>query len=137
MGNRHNGPFEVVQEAFQPGDGFGIQVVRRFVEQQHVWLFQQQTAQRDAAAFTTGQFFNFRVPVWQAQGIGRTLQLDVQVVTVVRLDNFFEFTLLRRQFVEVSIRFSVLRVHLIQTFQRVNDFGNGFFDGFANGVFRV
>ncbi|MNT28274.1 hypothetical protein D3C72_1639520 [compost metagenome] len=58
-------------------------------------------------------------------------------MTVVRLDNFFEFTLLRRQFVEVSIRFSVLRVHLIQTFQRVNDFGNGFFDGFANGVFRV
>ena len=35
VGNRHHGALEVV-EAFQPGHGFGIQVVGRFVEQQHV-----------------------------------------------------------------------------------------------------
>ena len=72
-------------------------MVRGLVQNQDVRLFQQQTAQRDAAAFTTGEFFNFRVPVRRTQGIGRTLQLYVQVVTVVRLDNFFKFTLLRRE----------------------------------------
>ena len=137
MGNRHNGAFEVVQEAFQPGDGFRIQVVSRFVEQQHVWLFKQQTAQRDAAAFTTGEFFDFSVPVRQTQRISGALKLHVQVMTVVRLDNFFELTLLGSQLVEVGVWFSVLGVHFVQAFQRVNHFGNGFFNGFTYGMFRV
>src|SRR5471030_1430169 len=51
MGDRHNGTFEIVQETFQPRHGFCIQVVGRFVEQQHVWFFQQQAAKRNAAAF--------------------------------------------------------------------------------------
>lgn len=42
VGNCYNGVFEVVQEVFQLGYGFGIQVVGWFVEQQYVWFFQQQ-----------------------------------------------------------------------------------------------
>lgn len=52
VGDRHHGAFEVVQEAFQPGHGLGVQVVGRFVQQQHVRLFEQQAAQRYAAALT-------------------------------------------------------------------------------------
>lgn len=65
MGNRHHGALEVVQEAFQPCHGFGIRVVGRFVEQQHVWFFQQQAAQRYATTLTTGEVSDFRVPVRQ------------------------------------------------------------------------
>lgn len=137
MGNGHHGAFEVMQEAFQPRHGFGIQVVSRFVEQQHVWFFQQQAAQRDAAAFTTGKLLNFGIPVRQTQGIGGTLKLHVQVVTVVRLDNFFKLALLRSKFIEVGVWLCVLGVHFIQAFQCVNHFGNRFFNGFANGMFRV
>ena len=137
MGNRHHGAFEVVQEALQPRHGFRIQVVGRFVEQQHVWFFQQQAAQRHATAFTTGQVSDFRIPVWQTQGIGRALQLHVQVVTVVRLDNLFIFALLSGQFVEVRIRLGVFGIHFIQTFQGVNHLGYRFFNGFTHGVFRV
>lgn len=137
MGNRHYGTFEIMQEAFQPCHGFCIQVVGWFVEQQHVWFFQQQTAQRHAAAFTTGQVGDFRIPVWQTQGISGALQLHVQVVTVMRLDNLFKLTLLCGQFVEIRIRLRVFGIHFIQTFQRVNHFSNRFFDGFTHGVFRV
>ena len=137
MGNRHHSAFEIVQEAFQPGDGLGVQVVSRFVEQQHIWFFQQQAAQRDAAAFTTGKLLNFGIPVRQTQGISGTLKLHVQVMTVVRLNDLFKLALLRGQLIEVSVRFGVLGVHFIQTFQRVNHFGNRFFNGFANGMFRV
>ena len=137
MGNCHYGTFEVVQEAFQPRDGFGVQVVSRFVEQQHVWFFQQQAAQRDAAAFTTGEILNFSVPVRQTQGVSGTLKLHVQVMTVVRLNDLFKLALLCGQLIEVSVRFGVLGVHFIQTFQRVNHFGNRFFHGFTNGMFRV
>ena len=53
------------------------------------------------------------------------------------LNNLFKLALLRGQFVEVSVRLGVLRVHFIQAFQRVNHFCNRFFNGFANGMFRV
>ena len=36
MGNENNCPIEGFQEPFQPVDGFNIQVVRRFVEQQQI-----------------------------------------------------------------------------------------------------
>ena len=137
MGNRHDGTFEVVQETFQPGDGFGVQVVSWFVEQQHVWFFQQQAAQRNAAAFTTGQFFDLGIPVRQTQGVSGTLELHVQVMAVVRLDNFFKLALLRGQFIEVGVRFCVLGVHFVQAFQGVNHLGHRFFNGFADGVFRI
>ena len=39
MGDGHDGAGVVVQEALQPGHGFGIQVVGRFVQQQHVRAF--------------------------------------------------------------------------------------------------
>ena len=82
MGNRHHGAFEVVQEAFQPRrtrrrGGWSVRRAAAYP------VFQQQTAQRDAAAFTTGKISDFRIPVRQAQGVGRALQLDVQVVAVV------------------------------------------------------
>jgi hypothetical protein len=43
----------VNQVLLQPSDGFRVEVVCRLVQQQHVWLFQQQFAQRHAARFTT------------------------------------------------------------------------------------
>ena len=97
MGNRHHGAFEVVQEAFQPRYGFRIQVVGRFVEQQHVWFFQQQAAQRHATTLTTGKVSDFCVPVRQTQRIRRTLQLNVQVVTVVSLNDLFQTALFSGQ----------------------------------------
>ena len=137
MGDRHHGAFEVVQEAFQPGHGFRIQVVGRFVEQQHVWFFQQQAAQRDAAAFTTGEIGDFRIPVRQAQSIGGAFQLHVQVMPVVRLDNFFELALLGGELVEVGIRLRVFGVHLVQAFQRIDHFGHRFFNRLTYGLLRI
>ena len=137
MGNRHDGAFEIVQEAFQPRDGLCIQVVSRFVEQQHVWFFQQQAAQRDAAALTAGQVGDFRVPVRQTQGIRRALKLDVQVMAIVRLDNLFELALLSGELVEVGIRLRVFGVHLVQTFQGVDHFGHRFFNRLTDGLLRI
>ncbi|VTR32184.1 Uncharacterised protein [Serratia fonticola] len=68
-------------------------MVGRFVQQQHVWLFQQQAAQRYAAALTTGQVGDFCIPLRQAQCIGGTLQLGVEVVTIVSLNDLFQTAL--------------------------------------------
>ena len=51
MGDDQNRAFVVDQMLLQPSDGFRVQVVGRFVQQQHIRRFKQQFAQRHAAAF--------------------------------------------------------------------------------------
>ncbi|CQR22754.1 Uncharacterised protein [Yersinia enterocolitica] len=72
MGDSDHCAFVIMQEALQPSYGFGIQVVGRFIQQQHVWFFQQQAADSNAAALTTGQVGNFGIPRRQTQSISST-----------------------------------------------------------------
>lgn len=137
VGNCYYGVFEVVQEVFQSGDGFGVEVVGWFVEQQYIWFFQQQMVQCDVVVFIIGKISDFCILVWQVQGVGCVFQLDVQVVVVVCLDNFFEFVLLCGKFIEVCIWFGVFGIDFVQFFQCVNYFGDCFFYGFVYGVFWV
>eukprot|EP01132_Coremiostelium_polycephalum_P011819 gene11818-biopygen4574 len=135
--DRNHGAREVVQEMLQPGDGIGVQVVGRFVEQQHVGGRQQQAAQGHTTLFTTGQVFNLGVPRRQAQRVGGDFQLAVQVVTVGGLQDGFELGLFCRQFVEVGVFFSVGRVDLVQAGLGVLDHADRFLDHFTHGLGRV
>lgn len=85
MSDGNDGALVVVQEALQPGHGLGVRVVGRFVQEQHVRLFQQQAAQRHTAALTTGEVLDLGIPGRQAQGIGRALQLVFHVVATLGL----------------------------------------------------
>ena len=51
VGDDQDGALVVDQVLLQPGDGLGVEVVGRFVQEQHVGRFEQQLAERDAAAF--------------------------------------------------------------------------------------
>jgi hypothetical protein len=42
------------KKTLEPRDGFGVEVVRRFVEQQQIRFFKQQAGQGHAAFFTAG-----------------------------------------------------------------------------------
>ena len=53
MRNRDDRAGVVLEVMFEPRDGFGVEMVRRFVEQQDVRFLQQQTTQSDAPTFTT------------------------------------------------------------------------------------
>src|SRR5262249_37632005 len=58
VGDEDDATREVLKVMLQPGDAFGVEVVSGFVEQQHVWLREQQTAECDAAAFAARELFN-------------------------------------------------------------------------------
>ncbi|CRM84015.1 hypothetical protein [Pseudomonas sp. 22 E 5] len=137
MRDRYHGAREVVQEVLQPGDGIGVQVVGRFVEQQHVGSRQQQAAQGHTAFFTAGEEFDLGVPRRQTQRVGGDFQLAFQVVTVASLQDGFELGLFGGQFVEVGIFFGVGGVHLVQAGLGVLDHGHRFFDHFTHGLGRV
>ena len=67
-------------------DRFGVEVVGRLVEQQHVGLRQQQPAERDAAALAAGDLRDVGVPRRQAQRVGRDFELALEVPAVGRVD---------------------------------------------------
>ena len=74
------------QVLLQPGDGLGVQVVGRFVQQQHVGRLKQQLAQRDPAAFAARQGADIGVVGRAAQGLHRDIDLAVQVPQVLGVD---------------------------------------------------
>ena len=82
MGDRDHGAGVAGEELLQPLDRLGVEVVGRFVEQQHVRLLQQQPAQRDAALLAAGQLADHRVPRRQAQRVGGDFELVLERVRV-------------------------------------------------------
>ena len=53
MGDEHDRAFELAQRMFEPGDGFGVEMVRRFVEQENIRFLKKQAAKRNAALLAT------------------------------------------------------------------------------------
>jgi hypothetical protein len=51
VGDRNHRALVVLEEPFEPGHRFGVEMVRRFVEQQQIRRAQQQSAQCHPAAF--------------------------------------------------------------------------------------
>ncbi len=47
-----NSPGKLAEKLFQPGNRLGIEVVCRFVQQQHVRVLEQQLAERDSPLLT-------------------------------------------------------------------------------------
>ena len=74
----------------QPRDSFRVQVVGRFIEQQHVRRFEQQFAQRHTAPFTARQVCGHRVIGGAAQRLQRDVDLRVQIPKVLRVDLVLE-----------------------------------------------
>ena len=79
MGDGDDRAFVPLEVVFQPGDGFGVEVVRRFVEEQDVGLLQEQPAEGDAPLLTAGQDIHEGVPRRTAQGIHRHFQAGVEI----------------------------------------------------------
>ena len=76
----------LVEMPLQPGDALGVEMVRRFVEQQQVGLLQQQLAQRDAALLAAGKFRDVGVARRQVHRVHRDLDLAVEFPGVRVLD---------------------------------------------------
>ena len=67
--------FILLQMLFQPVDAFGVEVVGRLVEKQHVGLLKQQAAECHAAAFASGEVCHGQVAGRAAQCSHGTVEL--------------------------------------------------------------
>ena len=103
MGHQDDAAREVFQVVLQPGHRLGVQVVGRFVEQQHVGLAEQQARQGDAALFTARQAFDIGVVGRAAQSVDGHLDLGVDVPQVAGVDDLLELGHLLHQLVGVVL----------------------------------
>ena len=129
-------PVKRCRNDLEPFDRFGVQVVGRLVEQQHVGLGQQQAAQRDAALLAARQHADVGVPRRQAQRVGGDFQL-VLGVGAGGGDDGFELGLLGGQRIEVGVFGAIGDVHLFEPrLGRVHR-AHGLFDRLAHRVLGV
>ena len=121
---------EFLQVLLEPVDTFRVEVIRGFIEEQHVGLRQEQAAQRNASLLAARQIRDRRVPRRQAQCVGGDLHLHAGVGTGGR-DDRLELRLLRGKRVEVGALLGVGRVDLVETLLRAQHFAHSLLDGCA------
>ena len=120
----------LIEEALEPGDGLGIEVVGRLVEQQHVGLRQQETAQCDAAPFAARQLGYVRIPGRQSQRIRRNLELAVHFPATGRVDRVLQFPLFLEQRIHLVVghRLGEFLADLVETVQQLDGLAETFLD---------
>ena len=104
MGDGDDGAVVGREVLLEPQHRLGVEVVGGLVEQQQVGLLQQQLAQRDAAALTTGEDGDVGVRRRAAQGVHGLLELGVEVPRVGGVDGLLQLAHLGHQRVEVGVR---------------------------------
>ena len=101
VGDRDDRAGVLRQVLLQPQHALGVEVVGGLVEQQQVGLLQQQLAQRDPAALTTGELGDVGVRRRAAQRVHRLLELGVDVPRVGVVELLLELAHLVHQLVGV------------------------------------
>ena len=136
MRHSNNGTRETMQELLEPLHAFGIQVVRRFVKQQHIGLRQEQTAKGDTTLFTTREMFNFGFPRRQAQSIRCNFHLGFSVGAGC-IDDGLKLGLFGSQGIKVCIGLSVGRINFFESLLSIEHFAQPFFHSFTNRVVGI
>ena len=97
VGDRDDRPRILLQEALEPGDRLGVEMVGRLVEQQHVRAREQQPAEGDAAPLAARDLRHVRVAGRAAERVHRDLDRAIEVPGVRGVDLVLEPRLLVEQ----------------------------------------
>ena len=90
MGDDQDRARIVAQVAFEPVDGLGVEMVGRLVEQQQVWLLEQEAAERNAAFFAAGKLGHVGIVRRAAERVHRLLDLALEIPQSLGLDLVLE-----------------------------------------------
>ena len=132
----------LVEVLFEPVDALGVEVVGRFVEQQHVGLLQQQAAQGHAAALTAREVGGFLVGWRAAQGVHGAVEARVEVPGIGGIENVLQLTLTGEEGVHLVLVFVVfgqteLLVDFLVFGQCVDHVLHALLHNFAHGLVVV
>jgi hypothetical protein len=97
VGDGHDRARVLLEVSLEPGDGLGVEVIGRLVEQQQVGFLEQHAAQRDAAALAAGKGGHVGVAGRNAQRLHGQLECAVELPCVRRVDVILKLSLLLEQ----------------------------------------
>ncbi len=139
MCHGHDGARVLLEEALEPGDGFGIQMVGGLVEQQQIGLLEQQPAQRHAAALAAREVAHLGVAGRQAQRVHRLLERAIELPRAGRVDAILELRLLfeQRRHLVVLERLGELRGDRLEAGEQRARLGHALFDVAEHVLRRV
>ena len=103
VGDRHDRPRVLLEEAFEPVDRFGVEVVGRLVEQQQVGVAEEESGECDAALLPAGQLRDVGVVGRAAQGVHRDVDVALEVPGIGRGDLVLEGRLLGTDLLVVGV----------------------------------
>ncbi len=137
VGDGDDGAGVLLQEAFEPVDRLGVEVVGRLVEQQQVGRRQQQPAQRDAATLAAGERRDVGVVGRAAQRVHRDLDVAVEAPRVGGGDLVLQLALELADLVVVGIGVGPHGHHLVVPVDDRLDRGDAVHDVAADVLRRV
>ena len=117
VGDRDHGAGVILEEALEPGDRFGIQVIGRLVQEQQVGLLQQRrhsaTRRRSPpeSVATSWSPADSAARPWRCRGCAAAPPLH-------RVDLLLQLGLLGHQRVHVGVRIPELRRHLVEAVEQ-------------------
>ncbi len=130
VGDRHDRPGILGEEALQPGHRLGIEVVGRLVEQQQVGPLQQQPAERHPPALASRQAADGGVAGRQAQRVHGDLERAVELPGVGRVDRVLHPGLLLEQLLHLLGRevLAEARIDLVEAGEQLAGAGDPLLD---------
>ena len=137
VGDRHHGALVVLEEALQPGDRLGVEMVGRLVEEQQVGGGEEQPAERDPAALPAGERGHVAVAFGQAQGVHGPVELGLEAPRIVAVDLLLHGRLLGEQCVEVGVGLGEGCRDRVEAVEQVTDLANAVLDVAAHVLGRV
>src|SRR5262249_25451833 len=86
VGDRDDGAGVLVEEALEPGDALGVEVVGGLVEEQDVRLLEEEAAERDTALLAAGERVALRVGGREVARVRRALAHGIDPPAARRFD---------------------------------------------------
>ena len=126
-----------VQEVLQPLDRFGVEMVRRLVEQEQVRVLEEQPGQGHPALLAARERPHVGVVRRAAQGVHRDLDVPLDVPGVGRVDPVLERALLQADRLVVGGRVGPTRHHGAVLVEQRLDFVNAVHDVALHVLGRV
>ena len=127
----------LAEEALQPLDRLGVEVVGRLVEEQQVGVLEEQPAERDAALLAAGQRRDVGVVGRAAQRVHRDVDVALEVPGVGRVDPVLERRLLGADRLVVGVRLGPLGHDRVVLLDQVLDLGDAVEDVALDVLRRV
>ena len=137
--HQNHGALVFAEVAFEPGNRFGVEVVRRFVEEQQIRFFEEQAAKGHAALFTAGEVRHRPVARRAAQSVHGDFDIAVEAPQVLSVDDVLKLCLFVEELVHLVVfhGFGELHGDFVEAVEHGLLLGHSLHHVFLDGQVRV